>query len=89
MTHALVIAENREEIVRIFQWWRMSARSLDVEVHELGEQRGEGVAARQGARPTRTQAAAPGGSKAHQESGQRRFLRAPHRHPPAACLPPQ
>ncbi|KAL4439448.1 hypothetical protein ABPG77_008777 [Micractinium sp. CCAP 211/92] len=35
MTHALVMAENREEIVRIFQFWRFANRRLDVDINEI------------------------------------------------------
>ncbi|KAI3424859.1 hypothetical protein D9Q98_008243 [Chlorella vulgaris] len=35
MTHALVMAANREEIVSIFQYWRMANRRLDVDVNEI------------------------------------------------------
>ena len=31
-----VVAESREEIVRIFQAWRFANRRLDVDVHEIG-----------------------------------------------------
>ena len=33
---AQVIAENREEIVRVFQSWRFANRSLRADVHEIG-----------------------------------------------------
>jgi hypothetical protein len=32
-----VLAEDREEIIRIFQAWRFANRRLDVEVNEIGE----------------------------------------------------
>ena len=36
-----VMGGSREDIVRIFQWWRFANRQLDAQVQELGE-RGPG-----------------------------------------------
>lgn len=35
LTHALVMAENREEIIRIFQFWRFANRRLDADINEI------------------------------------------------------
>lgn len=37
LTHALVIAENREDIIRVFQFWRFFNAKNSVKVHEISE----------------------------------------------------
>lgn len=37
LTHALVIARNREDIIRVFQTWRFTTGHLQAEIHDIGE----------------------------------------------------